>query len=338
MGTISRKPYRKQNNFFCRFLASETWPLAAVVGGLLLAWPLCFPKADLYYQVLGMACFYGVLAMAWNILALAGGISLGHSAFFGLGAYGSGLLAHYQGWSPAVTIPLGAMVGAGYGVLWGIFFQRLRGVYFGLATLAAVEIPRVIIDNWGSFTYGSLGLVGIPGLPDLRLGAVEISLGASLRALYYFLLALMCLAGALHFWVMHSRWGWGLRAIRENEAAAAMLGVNVRRSFFLALLLSSFLAGLCGGLYAHLLGLIEPALVFSLHLSALPLVLSIFGGRFHFLGPLLGALLLYPLDQLVLQPYLPMGHAAIYGVVIIATIFFWPRGLTTCLSKRRRSV
>lgn len=310
--------------------------LATVAGAVVLAlWPLVLAEADLYCQVIGMACFYGVLAVAWNIYALSGAISLGHSAFFGLGAYGSAMLSHHLQWSPAVTIPLGALAGAAYGLVWGISFRSLRGVYLGLATLASLEIPKVIIDNWGSLTFGSLGLVGIAGLPSVRLGGLDLAFGASLKAQYYLLLLLLALAGVLHRYSLYSRWGWALRAMRANETAAAMVGVDIGRRRFEALLLSAFLTGLCGALYAHLIGLIEPALVFSLHISALPLVLAIFGGRFTVLGPILGALILYPLDQLILQPRLPTGHAAVYGLVIILTIFFFPQGVGTWLRKPR---
>jgi branched-chain amino acid transport system permease protein len=313
--------------------------LVAVAVAIALAiWPLVFDEADFYYQIFGMACFYGVLAIAWNIYALSGAISLGHAAFFGLGAYGSALLCHYLQWSPIITIPLGALAGAAFGVLWGVFFRNLRGVYLGLATLASVEIPKVIIDNWGSLTFGSLGIVGIAGLPAISLAGLELAFGTSLKAQYYLLLLFLALAGLLHCYSLYSRWGWALRAIRENETAAAVAGVDIFRRRFQALLLSSYVTGLCGALYAHLLGLIEPALVFNLHISALPLVLSIFGGRFAVLGPVLGALVLYPLDQLVLQPRLPTGHAAVYGLVIILTIFFFPKGVATWLLKSRHAV
>ncbi len=313
---------------------------SGLAGMLLLlglaAWPLAVQSAVLD-TVLGLACFYGALALAWNLFALTGAISLGHSAFFGLGAYGSALLTHHWGWSPALSAPVGAAVAAGYGALWCLAFARLRGVYLGLATLAAVEIPRVITDNWNTLTLGSQGLVGLAPLPTLTLGPYSLALGSDTRAQYFFLLLLLALALGLHRLALHSRWGWAWRAIRENETAAGMVGVPVWRHRSLALLLSAALTGLLGAVYAHLLGLIEPALVFNLHLSAMPLVFSIFGGRFHVLGPALGALLLYPLDQLVLRPWLPTGHAAVYGLMIILSILYFPRGVAAWPSRRRSS-
>lgn len=293
--------------------------LALVAALVLIGWPLIFPQAPLYFQVFGMACLYGTLALAWNWYALSGAISLGHAAFFGLGAYGSALLSHHWHWSPLLTVLVGALASVAFGVLWSLSFRRLRGVYLGLASLAAVEIPKVIIDNWDSLTYGSLGIMGLESLPVL---------GSDLRTQYYVLLILVLGAALLTKQIMGSRWGWALRALRENETAATAIGVRANRERAKALLASAYLTGVCGALYVHILGLIEPALVFNLHVSALPLIFSIFGGRTRFFGPVLGALLLYPLEQLVLQPLFPMGHAGIYGVVIILTILFFPQGIS----------
>lgn len=305
---------------------------AAALG--LMVWPLFFPDAFLYFQVLGMACLYGTLALAWSIYALSGAISLGHAAFFGLGAYGSALLNHYWHWSPFLTILVGSLASVVFGLLWSLFFRRLRGVYLGLASLAAVEIPRVIIDNWDSLTFGSMGMTGLGRLSTLNLGGWQLAFGLDLKAQYYLLLLLVIGATLLYKLVIDSRWGWALRAVRENETAATMMGIRVNRERTKALLCSSYLTGICGGLYAHILGLIEPSLVFSLHVSALPLIFTIFGGRTLFFGPVLGALLLYPLEQLVFQPLLPKGHAALYGLVIILTILFFPKGIATWITRR----
>jgi branched-chain amino acid transport system permease protein len=304
-------------------------PLVAAL--ILLGGPLWVTGAELYFLVVGMACFYATLAMAWNILALSGLISLGHGAFFGLGAYAAILFEQYWHLPVYPAVLGGGLIGALYGILWGLAFQKLRGAYFALATLASLEIPRVVVDNWDSFTGGSLGIVGISQLPGLDLGSLTVPVGDNLRAQYYFLFGLMVAVGLIHYRAIRSRWGWALRAIRENEVAAGVLGVDVFGYRFLALSISAFITGTCGGLYAHLMGLIEPAMVFSVQLAAFPLVLSFFGGRYAVLGPILGTLVLYPLDQLVLQPLWPQGHAAIYGLVIILTIFFFPKGLASWL-------
>lgn len=308
-------------------------PLLAIF--LILAlWPIWHGGTGMTLRVMGMAFLYAALAYSWNLHALTGAISLGHAAFFGLGAYGAALATHHWHIVPYASIMIGAGLGGAYGLLWILAFKKLRGARFALATLASVEIPKVIIDNWDSFTYGSLGLAGLPGFPPFRLGALFVAMNESLTAQYYFLFLFMTLVFWIHHGGITSRWGWAIRALREDEVAAAALGINVIRTHMGVLVLSAFLTGLCGGIYAHLIGLIEPPLVFNLHISALPLVLSIFGGRYQAFGPLLGALILYPLDQLLFHSWLPAGHAALYGMVIIITILFFPQGVGTWLQQR----
>ncbi len=303
--------------------------MGAAAAALSLAlWPLLFPDAPLYYQVFGVACLYGALALAWNLYALSGVISLGHAAFFGLGAYGSALLNHYFQWSTVFTIFLGPLASLVFALLWALFFRRLRGVYLGLASLAAVEIPKVIIDNWDALTFGSMGITGLGKLPTLAWGGWEVAFGSDLKAQYYLLLILVLGAAIFLKQTLESRWGWALLALRENETAAAAIGIAPNRERTKALLGSAYLTGICGALYVHILGLVEPPLVFSLHISALPLIFSIFGGSSRFYGPVLGALILYPLEQLVFQPLFPTGHAGVYGVVIILTILFFPQGIS----------
>jgi branched-chain amino acid transport system permease protein len=302
-----------------------------------LLWPIFAQEAHIYCRVFAMAYFYAALAFSWNLYALTGAISLGHAAFFGLGAYGSALASHYWSLSPFASIFWGGFLGAAYGAAWSVIFKNLRGSYLALATLASVEIPRVLIDNWENVTGGSLGHVGITGLPSIGFGEWSLPLGSDLRAQYYFFLIFMASIACIHYKAISSQWGWAIRAVREDETAAASLGVNVFGVRFQALLLSAFLTGVCGGLYAHLIGLLEPSLVFNLHISALPLVLSIFGGRYQAYGPLLGALLLYPPDQLLFHKWLPSGHAVLYGLVIIATVLFFPEGIAAWLKKQMKS-
>jgi branched-chain amino acid transport system permease protein len=308
-------------------------------AGLLffIVWPLFHGNADLYCRVMGMTFFYAALAFSWNLYALTGTISLGHAAFFGLGAYGAALADHYWHISPLLTILAGGIAATVYGVIWSVVFRNLRGARFALATLASVEIPRVIIDNWDSLTFGSLGVVGIQNLPSFTFFGLSVDLGTSPKPQYYMLLFFMLAVAVIHGTAFKTRWGWALRAAHEDEIAASGLGVDVQGTRLQALVLSALLTGLCGGLYAHLLGLVEPGLVFSLHISAIPLVLTMFGGRYQTYGPLLGALILYPLDQFLFHSWLPVGHAALYGIVIIIAFLFFPHGVGSWLQQRTRT-
>lgn len=292
----------------------------------LLLLPLLVRHNDYIILVFTHAVLLATLALAWNILGLSGSISLGHAAFFGIGAYGSALLS-LKGLSPWLTIPFSGILAAVLGLFLGLICLRLRGAYFALATLAFVEIPKVITDNWDGLTRGSLGLVGLPGLPSLRLGLWTVDIGSSPAASYYLVLiyaiVIVCLVGFL----FHSNLGLALQAIREEETAAESIGVQVDIFRLISLLLSAFFAGISGACYAHLVRYIGPELVYGIHFSAIPMIFAICGGRFTILGPALAALVLYPMDQFVFHPLFPAGHEFLYGVVLILAILFAPAGL-----------
>lgn len=293
---------------------------------LLLMVPLLVQSNDYILQVFTHALLLASLALAWNLLGVSGSISLGHAAFFGVGAYGSALLSLEQGLSPWVTIPLAGLFAAGLGLMMGLICLRLRGAYFALATLAFVEIPKVMTDNWDTLTKGSLGLVGISGLPTLRVGDWHMDFGAGITASYYFVFMYsLVLLGVVTF-VFRSNMGLALEAIREEEIAAEAVGIQVTGYRLLSLLMSAFFTGINGACYAHLVRYIEPGLVYGLHFSAIPMILVICGGRFTIFGPALAAMVLYPVDQFIFHPLLPAGHEFLYGAVLILTVLFMPNG------------
>jgi branched-chain amino acid transport system permease protein len=303
---------------------------------LLMLWPFLVDGGELYCRVLGWSFFYAALALAWNTLALTGSISIGHAAFFGLGAYTSALMSHHTLLSPCICMILGGFSSMVYGAVWHFVLKPLRGARYALATLASVEIPRVIVDNWEGLTFGSLGLAGIEAFRGVEFVGMRISAGESLKSQYYLLFCMMAVYLLIHYSAIRSRWGWAMRAVREDETAAGSIGVPVDRVRLCAVAFSACLTGICGAVYAHLMGLIEPSLVFSLHLSAMPLVLSIFGGRYLIFGPVLGSLILYPLDQLFLHAWFPAAHSALYGLVIIVTLIHFPSGIGTWMQEKLR--
>ena len=293
---------------------------------MLLLLPVLVGHNNYILKVFTHALLFATLALAWNMLGISGSISLGHAAFFGVGAYGSALLSFKQGLSPWITIPFGGLLSIGLGLIMGFICIRLRGAYFALATLAFVEIPKVITDNWDSVTRGSLGLIGLPGFPSLHLGPFSIDIGSSVTASYYLIffytLILLCLVGCM----FRSNIGLALQAIREEEVAAEAAGIQTDGYRLLSLLLSAFFTGISGACYAHLVGYIGPGLVYGIHFSAIPMIFAICGGRFTILGPALAALILYPVDQFVFHPLLPSGHEFLYGAVLILTVLFLPTG------------
>ena len=288
---------------------------------------------DYILYVFTHALLFATMALAWNILGISGSISLGHAAFFGAGAYGSALLSLDLGLSPWFTIPLGGLIAIGLGLIMGLICMRLRGAYFALATLAFVEIPRVITDNWDEVTRGSIGLVRLPGLPSLHLGPWHIDIGSSVTASYYlvyiYALVLLCIVG----FVFRSNLGLALQAVREEEIAAEAVGIRTNSLRLFSLLLSAFFTGVSGACYAHLVHYIGPGLVYGIHFSAIPMIFAICGGRFTVIGPALAALIIYPVDQFIFHPLFPSGHEFLYGVVLILTVLFMPAGLWGSLRK-----
>jgi branched-chain amino acid transport system permease protein len=292
----------------------------------LIALPLMVRSNDYILQIITHAMLLASLALAWNFLGISGSISLGHAAFFGVGAYGSALLSLEKGLSPWLTIPFAGLFATGLGLMMGLICLRLRGAYFALATLAFVEIPRVITDNWDALTRGSIGLVGISGLPTLRMGDWHVDFGASITASYYLVFFYSFALLGLVTFVFRSNMGLALQAIREEEVAAEAVGIQTDRYRLFSLLLSAFFTGISGACYAHLIRYIEPGLVYGLHFSAIPMIFAICGGRFTILGPALAAMVLYPVDQFIFHPLLPAGHEFLYGAVLILTVLFMPDG------------
>jgi branched-chain amino acid transport system permease protein len=310
-----------------RINGSKTYGAGLFLGFLLLFFlPLLVQTNDYILQVFTHGLLLASLALAWNLLGVSGSISLGHAAFFGVGAYGSALLSLEQGLSPWLTIFLAGLIATGLGLIMGLICLRLRGAYFALATLAFVEIPRVITDNWDTLTHGSLGLIGISGFPILRIGDWHVDFGSSITASYYLVFAYFFILLGLVAFVLRSNMGTALQAIREEEVAAEAVGIHVNKYRLLSLLMSAFFTGISGAYYAHLVRYIEPGLVYGLHFSAVPMIFAICGGRFTILGPAVAAMVLYPVDQFIFHPLLPAGHEFLYGSVLILTILFMPNG------------
>ena len=294
---------------------------------LLLLLPLLVRHNDYILQVFTHALLLATLALAWNILGLSGSISLGHAAFFGSGAYASALLSLDLGLSLWITIPLAGFIATGLGLIMGLICMRLRGAYFALATLAFIEIPRVITDNWDEVTRGSLGLVGLPGFPSLNPGTWRVDFYYGFTTSYYFVFIYFLLLLGLVGFIFRSNLGLALQAIREEEIASQAVGIDADRLRLFSMLLSAFFTGISGACYAHLVRYINPGLVYGLHFSAIPMIFAICGGRFTIIGPALAALIIYPLDQFIFHPLIPTGHEFLYGAVLIFAVLFMPAGL-----------
>ena len=307
-------------------MSGNTSGLVAVAALLAL-----LPAAGLppyYLHLLATAFVLATLASAWSVLAWAGQISFGQAGFFGVGAYAAALSAIHgaQSWA---ALALGAGAGAAAGALVSLAAVRLHGAPLALATLACAEIGRGVALNWLRLTGGGAGIVGIPALPGHS---------ASPRAAaYYATLLLLAVTLSAFAWMTRTRMGLALAAVREDAERASLLGINPSAWKLAAFALSGGLTGAAGGLYAHMVRVVEPDLVFSSWYSLAPLIMATLGGPRTALGPAAAAVGLYLASELVLQPMVPTLHQVGYAIALIAAVLFLPGGLGGLLGRRRRA-
>jgi branched-chain amino acid transport system permease protein len=297
----------------------------AAASLLVLAVLPLFLRSEFWLGFWILVLLYAVLGQAWNVLGGYGGLySFGHAAFFGAGAYASAVLQLRLGldaWSAAALgILAGTLVATVTGAL--SFRYGLKGSYFALVTLAFAELLRIAVHS-AEFTGGGAGLL-IP----LRQDAAHFQF-ADRRAFYYVALALLAVSLAVAAWLEHSRFGARLVALRENEAAAQALGVDVFRVKLGAITLSGALAASSGILYTQLFLYLDPGIAFGPAMSIEALLVPIVGGLGTMMGPLLGAVALRALGELAtsLTGGAPGLNLVLYGVLLIVILRFLPSGL-----------
>ncbi len=308
-------------------------------GGIALAALLAFP---LYFtlpfprHVMIMIFLYATLAQAWNILAgYCGQISLGHAVFFGIGAYTSSLLVRHADLSPWLGMVAGAVVAVTVSQAIGYPVFRLRGHYFAIATIAVGEIVQTVMINW-EWAGGARGLFVPIKRPD---SFVNFQFHDSKQTYYYIALALLALSLGFTHLIERSRAGFYFRAIREDQEAAASLGINVAREKLRAMAYSAGLTALGGTFYAQYVLFIDPESVFPLSLSILICLVAVLGGVGSLWGPLLGAAVLVPLSEGTRVWLGGRGTALdllIYGALIVVISVAQPAGLMGLLTRWKR--
>jgi len=272
-----------------------------------------------HIQVLTFIGIYIILALSLNLLnGYVGLLSIGHAAFYGIGAYASAKLMMEVG-LPFILAMIGAGLTAGaFGYLIAKPTLRLSGIYMTLATLGFNIIFFLLLQNWMSFTNGPLGIMDIP---PPKIFGYQIST----RTHYYYLIfALVVLTLASMYRLIHSRFGRALVSIRENELAAESMGVNTTRYKVQAFVLSAFYAGIAGSFYAHFVKFISPD-SFYIYESFVLLAMLALGGQGNLTGPAVGAavLLIIPEVFRFLQEY----RMFVYGTVLVTMMLVRRQGL-----------
>lgn len=291
---------------------------AAVLAVLPFVWPG-------YHLTLLTIIFYWIgLAGCWNLMCgYTGYIDFGSAAYTGVGAYVAGILMIRLHLPLAVSI-LAAGVGAvlvALAVGWPTL--RLRGAYFAIATFALAEALKQVAEEWASLTEGGIGMTFTERLDDITY--------------YWVYLGLSGLVVVLTWWIEHHKHGYGLKAIHEDEEAAAQVGVDTHMLKLKTYALSAFFIGLLGSLEVNRLGYFKPDDVFDVHITIKMVIMSLLGGMGTVIGPVFGASFLQIIEDILGAEFINY-YLIIVGVIIVAVIMFMPNGVArTILFRIKRT-
>ncbi len=292
---------------------------------VLLGLATLFIRQPFYLNILVLILFYAAASSAWNLVGgYAGQLSLGHAAFFGIGAYTSTLLYLKFGISPWLGLPIGGALAVIFAIAISYPCFRLQGPFFCLATIAFAEVMRILATHFREITQGGVGLT-IPFRPGLY-NFLFADKAAYAFIAYVFLLVMI----GVSLLVERARAGYYLAALRDDEDAAEATGVNTSWLKLWVMMVSAFFTAAAGTFYAQYLTFIDPDIVFSLGFSIQLAMLAIIGGMGTILGPILGSFILTPLDAF-LRGWLGGLYAGlgflVYGFILIVVVIYLPDGL-----------
>ena len=316
-----------------RAILAQRWG-ALVLFGVAAVIPI-FVRDAYFLDTLVLVLLWGALSAAWNIAGgYAGQVSIGHAAFFGIGAYSTALMGVRFQQSPWVGMLVGALLSLAAGAAIGYLSNRLKGPYFALSTIAFSQVLLIVASRWRAFTAGSEGLPVPfrPGFATLGLGDV---------AWAYLILVVAVLYWGIQVWLEHSRFGYRLAGVREDEDAAQALGIPSRRLKVIAVTASAALTSVCGTLWAQKVGFVDPFYVFSVDLSVRFALNAIIGGIGTALGPFLGSILITSLETYLRATLSGVKsgftgiYLIVYGVVLILVVRFVPEGLSGLTTRLR---
>lgn len=293
---------------------------------ILLVYPWLFRAP--YFHVLGFnVLLYAMMATSWNIMGgYTGYKSLGHSAFYGLGAYLVAIAANSLGWNPLLSAPFLALIVALVAVPLGWIMLRTSGSAFVIATIAMLLIFRLTALNLREITKGAPGLSQpLPPWPP----------EFSRMPFYYYILLWLIISLFVSWYIRRSRFGLGLVAIRDDEGKAEMVGVHTTLYKILAFSVSAYFVALGGGVWSYFTSHISPVFAFDIIVGVDMILMTMLGGLGTLWGPVLGAFILVPSADLILFSF---GSSTIYlaiiGVLMMAVIVFMPKGILPSIQER----
>jgi branched-chain amino acid transport system permease protein len=302
-------------------------------AGLVAALAAVGLQSQLYVgqeRVVSTVFMFIVLAQSWNLIGgFTGYASFGQVVFFGLGGYTTAVLMAHGRWSYWPALAVSGLVAAAFGVLVGTPLLRLRGHYFAVATLGVAEGTRELVNNLPGLTGGGAGIT-VP-----TFGAQATTAYPGDDGFYILFLVLAAVAVAVAGLVVRSRFGLALRAIHQDEDAAASMGINTTRAKVSAFALSGLLTGLAGSMYTFQLVTVYPENMFDVSITVLMVIMVVIGGSGTILGPLLGAVALQFLSEWLRQSFTE-AHTFILGAIIVLVVILMPEGVVTYVREARR--
>ncbi len=286
------------------------WILPPLVVVILAALPWFASPTIIQFGI--STLILATLSQSWNIIGgYTGYASFGNSVFYGLGIYGTAVAMVQFGLPFWVGMLVGGLLSVVFAVLLGLPVLRLRGHYFAIATLALAQVMSAIVSNV-QVAGGNQGLV----LPLFRGD----------KMFYELALGLLVLATLTVFWLSRSRFGFGLISIREDEDAAAVMGVNTTYYKVIAFALSGVFTALAGGIHAYWITFVEPESAFDITLNVKMIIMAVFGGPGSVFGPIVGAFVLQSVSE-ILATKISSLAGLFFGLVIVVAVVFMPKGL-----------
>jgi branched-chain amino acid transport system permease protein len=300
--------------------------------------------SDQYFlHILINAGIFIIAALSLNLLlGFTGQLSLGHVAFFGLGAYTSALLSLgfklelTEAWTLGVdpkpvwlAMLCGVAVAGFFGWVIGKISFKLRGAYFVIVTISFAEVTRLVALNWVSLTQGPMALNNIPPLTLAIPGLWELTFYRKVPN-YYLVLVVALIAYVVIRRLVLSRFGRAMIALKENEPLAASVGIDVTRYLVLAAVVSAAIAGAAGGLYAHYVRIVDPD-VFLFIYTVTMVIMVISGGKGTLAGPVVGGVVFGVLPPFLREVAGPEAQWIIYGALMIAIVYFLPEGIVPAI-------
>lgn len=300
------------------WLVKRKKPLMIAMMVLAVAFPMVITSK--YVVRIAILCLmYCMLGVSLNLMTgVLGQMSFGHAAFWGIGAYAAAILTKNYGWQGLKVFLAAAVVAGLFGLLLSLPVMQLKGYYFTIVTMVFCQIVRIIEINWMSLTNGPLGIMAIP---KLSVFGYQIK---SQNAYYYLVLILLILTTVIVQKIIHSRMGYAILAVRDDELAAGAMGINVFKYKVYAIVIASMLAGVAGGFYAIYTSYIDPS-CFTNAASNNMLVMVIFGGLGNIFGSFVGATILTILPE-VLRGFSEYRQL-VFGALLVILMLVRPEGL-----------